>query len=194
MPVVAFLIGLGLLILALPLVVSPLRSSPHGLPRAAELADHAAVPTHTQVLLALRELEFDHQTGKVTPEDYASLRADLMVHAASAIQDEDAAEEQLSNQIEDAVRLRRTTRTQGSSCRACGKRLEPGDRFCPGCGSAVQGGCPRCGAQIAPGDKFCACCGERLAYSTSPPRDARTDHTRNSDIPISSLDHIAHTG
>jgi predicted nucleic acid-binding Zn ribbon protein len=164
MPVVAFLLGLGLLIVTLPFVVSPLRPSPHGLVPAAAPVAHAASPTHTQVLLALRELEFDHQTGKVAPEDYASLRAELVAQAASVIQAEDVAEERLSQQIEEAVRLRRASRTDGDRCRMCGKRLEPGDRFCQTCGHATLTGCSKCGADIAPGDQFCSRCGERMSY------------------------------
>jgi len=164
MPVVAFLLGLGLLIVSLLFVVSPLRPSPHGLVPAAAPVAHDASPTHTQVLLALRELEFDHQTGKVAPEDYASLRAELVAQAASVIQAEDVAEEQLSQQIEEAVRLRRASRTDRDRCRMCGKRLEPGDRFCPTCGHATQTGCSKCGTDIAPGDQFCSRCGEPVAY------------------------------
>ena len=164
MPFVAFLLGLGLLIVTLPLVVSPLRPSPHGLVPAAAPVDHDASPTHTQILLALRELEFDHQTGKVAPEDYASLRAELVAQAASVIQAEDMAEEQLSQQIEEAVRLRRASRTDRDRCRMCSKRLVPGDRFCPTCGHAAQTGCSKCGMDIARGDQFCSRCGERVAY------------------------------
>lgn len=164
MPVVAFLLGLGLLIVTLPFVVSPLRPSHHGLVPAAAPMAHNASPTHSQVLLALRELEFDHRTGKVAPEDFASLRAELVAQAASVIQAEDVAEEQLSQQIEAAVRLRRASRADGDRCRACGKWLEPGDRFCPTCGHAVQSGCSKCGTDVAPGDQFCSRCGEPVAH------------------------------
>jgi predicted nucleic acid-binding Zn ribbon protein len=176
MPVVAILLGLGLLIATLPLVVSPLRRSPHGLIPAAAPAAHDASPTHTQVLLALRELEFDHQTGKVAPEDYASLRADLVEQAASAIQGEDEAEERLSERIEEAVQLRRASRTDGDRCRMCGKRLEPGDRFCPVCGRAAQNACPQCGTKAVAGDRFCSRCGEPLTFRASgAPTNAPTD-------------------
>lgn len=159
MPVVAFLLGLGLLTVTLPFVVLPLRPSPHGLVPAAAPAAHDSPPRHTQVLLALRELEFDHLTGKVAREDYAILRAELVAQAAAAIQNEDAAEERLSNRIEEAVRMRRASKSEVSTCRACGKRLESGDRFCPGCGAAAQGACAQCGTHIAPGDRFCSRCG-----------------------------------
>lgn len=165
MPVVAFLLGLGLLLVTLPFVVSPLRPSPPGLVSTVAPVAHAASPTHTQVLLALRELEFDHQTGTVAPEDYAMLRAELVAQAASAIQAEDAAEEHLSQQIEEAVRLRRASMTHEDRCRTCGNRLEPGDRFCPTCGHAAHAGCSKCGADIAPGDQFCSRCGQRVAAS-----------------------------
>lgn len=103
MPVVAFLLGWGLLIVTLLMVVSALLPLAHGLVPAAAPVAHDASPTRTQVRLALRELEFDHQTGRLAPQDYASSHTGLVAQAASVIQAGDVAESQLSQQTEEAV-------------------------------------------------------------------------------------------
>jgi len=46
-----------------------------------------------RALAALRELEFDHRTGKITDEDYRALLAPLRHDAAEALQAADHAEE-----------------------------------------------------------------------------------------------------
>ncbi|HZR96749.1 MAG TPA: hypothetical protein VFA56_13715 [Gaiellaceae bacterium] len=47
----------------------------------------AALERRDRALAALRELEFDHRTGKITDEDYASLVGPLRAEAAGALQD-----------------------------------------------------------------------------------------------------------
>ncbi|MET1232648.1 MAG: adenylate/guanylate cyclase domain-containing protein, partial [Candidatus Limnocylindrales bacterium] len=45
------------------------------------------------------------------------------------------------------------------TCRACGRELEPGTRFCPTCGAPVEASCDACGT-VLPGDaRFCPACG-----------------------------------
>ena len=52
-------------------------------------------------------------------------------------------------------------------CQRCHKALEPGSRFCKGCGLPVetvvavstQKSCPKCAAQLEPGVRFCTGCG-----------------------------------
>jgi hypothetical protein len=53
-----------------------------GSPSAARLAVHER---RERALAALRELEFDHRTGKVTDDDYASLLGPLRAEAADAL-------------------------------------------------------------------------------------------------------------
>ena len=48
--------------------------------RRLELAEE-----RDRALAALKELEFDHRTGKVTDEDYPALAAELRLRAAEAI-------------------------------------------------------------------------------------------------------------
>jgi double zinc ribbon protein len=52
-----------------------------------------------------------------------------------------------------------------SSCPSCHGGVQPGAKFCPGCGKPVGAGaakafCSGCGAQLAAGARFCAGCGQ----------------------------------
>jgi hypothetical protein len=52
-----------------------------------------------------------------------------------------------------------------SSCPHCQSRVQPGKKFCAGCGKPVGAGvkkafCTSCGAQLDAGSKFCGDCGQ----------------------------------
>lgn len=78
-------------------------------------------------LEALRELEFEHETGKVEDEDYRRLRAR---YAAEAIEARDAG----------AGSLERDEAADRALCRVCEAPLSPGGRFCARCGTRVDSG------------------------------------------------------
>ena len=69
-------------------------------------------------IAALRELEFEYQTGKVSDEDYALLRAR---YAREAL----AARDDLGEMVESG------------SCPACGAFPREGAKFCSGCGGTL---------------------------------------------------------
>ncbi|HLO14539.1 MAG TPA: zinc ribbon domain-containing protein [Anaerolineales bacterium] len=111
------------------------------------------------VLAALRDLDFDFKTGKVSEEDYKPLRAQLMAEAAQYIE----AEKKEDEQLEAAIQTRRKTHKENARCEQCGASMEPGQRFCPKCSSAVnQELCPSCGKKIQAGDLFCSSCGNKI--------------------------------
>jgi len=60
----------------------------------------------------------------------------------------------------------------GQPCPKCGTLVQPGTRFCPGCGNAMGAApaaaatgppCPKCGQPTTAGVKFCPNCGASLA-------------------------------
>ena len=57
-------------------------------------------------------------------------------------------------------------KTCATFCTECGHAVNPGDKFCPGCGKPVatkkQGECPKCKKVNAPDAKFCSGCGTKL--------------------------------
>jgi len=84
---------------------------------------------------ALADLAFDHATGKLTDDDYAALRSKVAAApAASAAPLSLPAEvvDPLEAEIRAARRLRR-------SCAGCGTALPQAARFCPACGTPVEG-------------------------------------------------------
>ncbi len=149
MTITTILIGLALLILTIPFVVGPLlRRVDDG--RTTDNGRTAVADKREQVLLALRDLDFDHKIGKVTDEDYAALRVALLAEAAAVIEADDRYRSEIEAQIEAEVQARRSRhRLTGSSaavrpearfCTQCGASLRPGDRFCSECGAPVGKG------------------------------------------------------
>ena len=45
------------------------------------------------------------------------------------------------------------------NCPKCQAPVEPGDRFCAGCGNALVARCVGCGVELAAGARFCKACG-----------------------------------
>ncbi len=159
MEIGSVLFGLALAIMAAVLVTDPFlrrqaRKSRAPGPRARELR-HSA-------LLAIRDLDFDHQTGKVVEEDYQAWRASLLEEAARWFTEDVRAETELGRAIEGGVATIRKARSGARSCPSCGQPQVHGDQFCAGCGAPFAEACGRCGAAIRPGDRFCSACGEML--------------------------------
>ncbi len=140
---------------------------------------------------ALREIEFDRATGKLSDDDYAALKAAYTRDAiaelraargtgarpepagaagvATVAAADDAVEEALR-----AYRARRATRPAAVSgaahaCVACGPRPEADAAFCSSCGRYLAAACPRCGAACErEAQRFCGDCGYALAPSADP--------------------------
>lgn len=112
---------------------------------------------HDAVLTALRDLDFDYKTGKVSEEDYQPLRAQLLVEAAKSIE----IQEQDDEQLEALIQARRKTTHQ--RCEHCGAAITEGQKFCSRCGLSVAAQpCPSCGKKLQKGDVFCSSCGTKI--------------------------------
>jgi double zinc ribbon protein len=116
---------------------------------------------------ALREIEFDRETGKLSDADYESLKTAYTRAAIEAMRGETAdtssgaAPVPVDDAVEAAILAYRSRRT---SCDRCGPRPEPDALYCSACGSYLAGSCATCGARVEePGARFCAACGHRLA-------------------------------
>ena len=111
------------------------------------------------ILSALRDLDFDFRTGKVSEEDYKPLRAQLLVKAAEYVEQEKQGDEQL----EALIQTRRAAQQPDPGCHHCGARIVAGQRFCSKCGSAVNNElCSSCGKKIQASDLFCPSCGKKI--------------------------------
>lgn len=88
-------------------------------------------------LLAIRDLDFDFQTGKVLEEDYRAWRARLLEQAARWLTDEGRAESELAEAVEAEVAKIGKTALGARFCPSCGRAQVSGDRFCTNCGQAL---------------------------------------------------------
>ncbi len=101
-----------------------------GADREAARDDRAKV----SALAAIRELEFDFATGKLSDDDYASLRARYEARAVEVLsRPTRPAAADVDAQIEAEIASARTR----ARCASCGQPLPQAARFCPACGTAA---------------------------------------------------------
>ncbi len=172
--VLALLIGSFGAVAALAYVMTPLL---RGARTAAPESPLALTPESTAVD-ALREIEFDRETGKLSDEDYATLKATYTPRALEELR----AREAQAGAIVDAARAARATpatldaaedaaealiaraRARALTCEHCGPRPESDALFCSDCGRYLGAACLRCGAEVeTKTSRFCGACGESLA-------------------------------
>jgi hypothetical protein len=113
----------------------------------AEGADERSPEKEKELaLLAIKEAEFDHETGKLSDEDYAALRAELESRAFQAFAELDAATalHAVAAAPGSAAPAASAGRVSGAEpagfCPACGTRFARGARYCPGCGKKLPAG------------------------------------------------------
>jgi len=117
-----------------------------------------------QALLAIKELEFDRATGKVSDEDYALMRQRFVDEAVEALRE--AGEDPTLDEAERLVAARTAAiagGTEGVVCSQCGPRPEADAVFCSDCGRRVAGAsyCGDCGTALPTTGNFCPECGAR---------------------------------
>lgn len=112
----ALLIGTALAVASLCYVLYPLfQTAP---PVATPPPRLATVEHEGSAVEALRELEFDRQTGKISDADYTALKA---------------------RYTEEAVVAMRARASGAGACPDCGSRPESDARFCSKCGASLPG-------------------------------------------------------
>jgi hypothetical protein len=123
---------------------------------------------------AIRELEFEHQLGNLSQQDYETLRERYRSEAAGILRQLERARRPEKETVpvsagSEAQRQPRgaaaSARAVGRTCRACGLAARASDRFCRHCGAALERICPACQTPRPSGDVFCGGCGARLEGS-----------------------------
>jgi zinc ribbon protein len=145
-------LGLALTLVVTFLVLWPLLERPGTGEPDAPPADPLLL-TREQVLTQLRDLDFDHATGKLNEDDYATQRAQLMAQGVAVLKELDsqaavpagpeADEIRPLDEIERAISERRASRPAAPTsavlrCPNCGAAVSAADRFCPRCGQALR--------------------------------------------------------
>jgi hypothetical protein len=117
-----FAFAAGLLTIAF--LTLPLRRTEDA---AAESAPNPIEEERQSVLAALRSLDDDFDTGKVSDQDYEQLRLELRASAVELMRKQRASEP------------RETTEpAAGNACGTCGSVVDPQARFCSQCGARVN--------------------------------------------------------
>ncbi len=158
----ALLVGVGLFVTR-PLFVR----DPH---RRRRMNEYQALQAQKEaVLVEIRALDFDYETGKVAEEEYQLQREAYVTEAAELLMQIDALNESYletepaaaperkarpaDDEIEAAIARRRAKVAAASSKP---KKASPDGRLADG------GFCPQCGQPADAGDRFCAHCGHQL--------------------------------
>ncbi len=136
---------------------------------------------------ALKEIEFDRETGKLSDDDYAELHARYSTEAIEAMRAEDAVAQAspardpvpaalgTDDAIEamvaaDVMKLAATADNpaEAPTCPTCGPRPETDAVFCSQCGKLLPHPalCVECKAPLEPGGRFCGWCGTGVGEVT----------------------------
>lgn len=158
---IPLILGTVLALAALAFVLVPLFVAPRAIPAPARSPDVESV-TSAEAIAALREVEFDRETGKLSDADYAALKTAYTREALAALRAEDATPAGVSDAEVEAMIL--AYRAPHRSCATCGPRPEADALYCSTCGRFLAGECARCGASVTePGARYCPACGATLA-------------------------------
>ena len=148
---IALAIGAVLALAAVAFVLYPLLVPSRK--RARPVVAPEEIPGSTAVE-ALREIEFDRQTGKLSDADYATLKASYTERALAELRTE--------KDIPSAAAAEAPA--QRPRCPHHGKRPESDAAYCSECGRYLSGACAACGTAVTEtGARYCAGCGNALA-------------------------------
>lgn len=118
----------------------------------------------TVALRALKEIEFDRATGKLSDTDYEQLKTKYTQEALVAMRGN------VGRETGDAAIRRAPTRPASPvtrpSCPEHGARPETDAVFCSECGrrlGSAPGYCARCGSTLENDARYCNRCGARVA-------------------------------
>lgn len=185
MDIGSILLGVALLLVVAFIVIEPLLGGSHGRDRQPGPADQLRVE-HERVLTQLRDLDFDHATGKLNDDDYTAQRTQLVAQGVAVLKQLDqlssaalapaaraggAAQpapagrgRTVDDEIEAALAQRRTAPVAApvaaDEIGAAGAQRPAGAHACG-----------QCGAHVTPADRFCPACG--AAQSVSCPACGR---------------------
>lgn len=158
-------------VLALWLVLRPLLWPPPPADPVFEPVDQEETPRGV-ALLALKDIEFDRETGKLSDEDYRFLKEKYTAEALAALRAEEegqGAPDDVEAMIAHRVRALRSAAASAPPgapvCPTCGPRPEADAVFCSTCGGRVPAAaaCAHCGTALAADSRFCESCGSRVA-------------------------------
>lgn len=117
----AGIVGVALLWLVLQPLLLPVEAAS----TFADIPDPEETP-RGQALLALKEIEFDRATGKLSDEDFESLHARYTTAALATLASEESAGDRV------------TAKSDHAFCTQCGSGLPSDAKFCAECATPVR--------------------------------------------------------
>lgn len=115
-------------------------------------------------LRALKEIEFDRATGKLSDADYDALRAKITTEALEALRAGEEGRGKGEGLGQNASPF--PLPPSPTVCPSCGPRPERDAEFCSSCGrrlGTAPGYCARCGTALEVQARYCHACGARVA-------------------------------
>jgi Double zinc ribbon len=114
-------------------------------------------------LRALKEIEFDRATGKLSDSDYEQLKAKYTAEALAAMRGETGNVQLETGHVPARAATFPVVRVP---CPVHGPRPEQDAQFCSDCGrrlGSAPGYCTRCGTVLESDARYCNRCGARVA-------------------------------
>jgi hypothetical protein len=101
----------------------------------AEAPMHHLLSRKDSIYMAIKDLEFDYSTGKLSEEDYQELREKFALEASDVLREID----ELSKGGSTAAAEPKGSpeKNKAKACSDCGFKIEPGDSFCQSCGTKL---------------------------------------------------------
>jgi hypothetical protein len=162
--IAAALVGLAIV----AMVLQPLLQPPAP-PRVSDEPEEFEETVKGVALTALKEIEFDRETGKLSDADYAALKARYTAEALAAMRAEERSVLPAAVESVIAARVRVLRAPHGEpgaiACPTCGPRPEADAVFCSTCGVRLgaPAACSQCGCRLTPDSRFCERCGVQVA-------------------------------
>ncbi|NIA31757.1 MAG: hypothetical protein GWP06_17840 [Actinobacteria bacterium] len=149
-----YIVIIGLLLASAVYIISPLLKPGQADGAFAPKTDEMLAELHFKkegAYATIRELEFDLNMGKLSAEDYETLKAQYMFEAVGYIKTIDELqmnrnrqtslpEKDLEKEIEQEIPALRSTgsaKTANVFCSQCGQRASSSNHFCAKCGTKL---------------------------------------------------------
>jgi hypothetical protein len=180
MPILTFIVAIGLVGGALVLVLQPLwrKSRPGPATSTAGYTFDELEARYNAILASIKDLMFDYEMGKMSHEDYEVILVESKTEAArirkemDRLADHTALDPTIGAEIEALVTTARKNNRNGSR-----KMLQEIDQNIAQLknGNGHTTACSHCYGRVRIGDAFCPCCGHSLNGSQA----ATADHHRS---------------
>ena len=151
--VLGFVLALVAVLLVLDPVLRPDRvetAAPVSLFSDSDDEEDPTLARRDRALAALKEIDFDRATGKLSDEDYETMKSRFTAEALDALKAVDAVAQSPSRPVETVVED--DLESKIAAARSSGSRRPAhGSRFCLDCGSSLDGSkkfCRNCGSAI----------------------------------------------